>query len=66
MDQIQFPDFMNEENMRKMGRQELVNLYLMMGQAMLPNASGQASRAGTRSAMCTRTGRHAPMMTSRR
>ena len=32
---------MSEENMRKMGRQELVNLYLMMGQAMLPNADNQ-------------------------
>jgi len=35
MDQIQFPDNMSEEKMRKMNRQELVNLYLMMGQAML-------------------------------
>lgn len=43
MDQIQFPDFMNEENMRKMDRQELVNLYLMMGQAMLPQTEGQTA-----------------------
>ena len=42
MDQIQFPDFMNEENMRKMDRQELVNLFLMMGQAMLPQNGDQA------------------------
>lgn len=36
MDGFQFPDFMNEENMRKMSRQELVNMYLMMGEAMGP------------------------------
>ena len=41
MDQIQFPDFMSEENMRKMDRQELVNLFLMMGQTMLPGAENQ-------------------------
>lgn len=42
MDQIQFPESMSEENMRKMNRQELVNLYLMMGQAMLA-PGGEAS-----------------------
>ena len=61
MDQIQFPDFMNEENMRKMNRQELVNLYLMMGQAMLPNAENQPDPltlpvAGQRMEVPTRAG----------
>lgn len=41
MDQITFPDFMNEENMRGMNRQELVNLFLMMGEGMLPGAAEQ-------------------------
>jgi len=61
MDQIQFPDFMNEENMRKMDRKELVNLYLMMGQAMLPQAPEQADPlsipvAGERMEVPTRAG----------
>ncbi len=62
MDQIRFPDFMTEENMRKMGRQELVNLYLMMGQAMLPQAQGQPDPlelpvAGERMEVPTRAGK---------
>ncbi len=61
MDQIQFPEFMNEENMRKMDRQELVNLYLMMGQAMLPNGGEQPDPltlpvAGKRMEVPTRAG----------
>ena len=61
MDQIQFPDFMNEENMRKMDRKELVNLYLMTGQAMLPQAPEQADPlslpvAGERMEVPTRAG----------
>ncbi|MBR4702952.1 MAG: alpha/beta hydrolase [Oscillospiraceae bacterium] len=62
MDQIQFPDFMSEENMRKMSRQELVNLYLMMGQAMLPGAAEAPDPltlpvAGERMEVPTRAGR---------
>ena len=61
MDQIQFPDFMTEENMRKMDRQELVNLYLMMGQAMLPGAAAAPDPltlpvAGERMEIPTRSG----------
>ena len=41
MEPITFPDFMNEENMRKMSRDELVNLFLMMGQAMLPSGGAE-------------------------
>ena len=41
MEPIAFPDFMNEENMRKMSREELVNLFLMMGQAMLPSGGAE-------------------------
>ena len=41
MEPITFPDFMNEENMRKMSREELVNLFLMMGQAMLPSGGAE-------------------------
>jgi acetyl esterase len=36
MDQIKFPDFMNEENMRKMPRQQLVDMFLKMGDFMAP------------------------------
>lgn len=42
MDQIQFPNFMNEENMRRMDRKELVNLYLMMEKAIGPGAMAPA------------------------
>lgn len=34
MEPMVFPDFMNEENMRSMSRQELVNLFLMVGKAL--------------------------------
>jgi acetyl esterase len=36
MDQIHFPEFMSEENMRKMTRQQLVDLFAKMGQMMAP------------------------------
>ncbi len=61
MDAIQFPETMSEENMRKMGRQELVNLYLMMGEAMLPQSADQPDPltipvAGERMEVPTRAG----------
>ena len=51
MEPITFPDFMNEENMRKMSRQELVNLYLMVGQAMMP--AGATKRMSSRTVLKT-------------
>lgn len=62
MDPITFPDFMNEENMRSMNRQELVNLYLMMGEAMGPLGGPQIDPltlpvAGERMEVPTRDGR---------
>ncbi len=36
MDAIQFPDFMSEETMRKMSRQELMGLFTQIGGLMMP------------------------------
>lgn len=36
MEPIQFPDFMNEENMRKMSRTELTELYVKTSALMMP------------------------------
>lgn len=36
MEPIQFPAFMSEENMRKMPRQQLVDMYKQMGGMMMP------------------------------
>lgn len=36
MEPIQFPDFMSEENMRKMPRQQLIDMFKQMGDMMLP------------------------------
>jgi acetyl esterase/lipase len=40
MDQIQFPAFMNEENMRRMPRQQLVDMFTQMGQMMMAPPGG--------------------------
>ncbi|NLT13086.1 MAG: alpha/beta hydrolase [Clostridiales bacterium] len=36
MEPIQFPEFMNEENMRKMPRQQLIDMFKEMGGMMMP------------------------------
>jgi acetyl esterase len=36
MEPIQFPDFMSEENMRKMPRQQLIDMFTQMGGMMMP------------------------------
>lgn len=39
MEPIQFPDFMSEENMRKMSRQQLIDMYRQMGGMMAPGTA---------------------------
>ena len=36
MEPIQFPDFMNEENMRRMPRQQLIDMFTQVGGMMMP------------------------------
>ena len=61
MEPIAFPDFMNEQNMRSMSRQELVNLFLMVGKAMMPEGENapdplELPVAGSRMTVPTRDG----------